>query len=144
MVHWAAPQNPEHKVLPAPAAYETVKPYKMDLLQGWWVGAQATETTGATTPWARRGPRAQGDRRVGSTAGPLTMYALSSVGLEHWRREELLHIGCCCVVRATLAEHVAPEASSRRAKVRVGHRHEWYLWEVWNATAASVGGPAGC
>ena len=39
MVHWAAPGKPDHEVLPALAAYEKAKPYKLDLLQGKWVEA---------------------------------------------------------------------------------------------------------
>ena len=39
MVHWAAPNKPDHEVLLALPAYEKAKPYKVDLLQGKWVGA---------------------------------------------------------------------------------------------------------
>ena len=39
MVHWAALGKPDHEVLLALAAYEQAKPYKVDLLQGKWVGA---------------------------------------------------------------------------------------------------------
>ena len=39
MVHWAAPNKPNHEVLLALAAYEKAKPYKVDLLQGKWVEA---------------------------------------------------------------------------------------------------------
>ena len=34
MVHWAAPNKPDHEMLLALAAYEKAKPYKVDLLQG--------------------------------------------------------------------------------------------------------------